>query len=148
MSDGDAAEFEELRLAETGDTKVEQGLEYDSLSLQNQRWIESNYNSPTTLYDEPVPWRFWKLCHDLAKRAARKTQSEKLRAAREVACAYYTSLVKNRVNGMTPFRSQLDLHDLLVLASPSGDADQDVMACHRLTCYVAFNREYMGRQVG
>lgn len=143
VTDGNPQEFEELEKI-----KVEDGIEYDPLSLRNQRWIERNMDCPTTLYDEPVPWRFWKLCGEFVKKKARKTQYDSLRAKYEVCAAYYRSLVKDRVHGMTPFRSQVDLHDLLVIASPTGDADQDVLMIHRVTVYTVFNNEYMARRVG
>ena len=49
---------QEFREADT--CKVEQGMEYDPRSLAAQRWLEATVDSPATLFDEPVPWRFWK----------------------------------------------------------------------------------------
>lgn len=143
VTDGSPEEFADLERI-----KVEQGIEYDPLSRYNQEWIERHMSAPTTLYDEPVPWRFWKLCYDRTKTVARKCQNEGLRQKYEVLLAYYRSLVRNRVNAQTPFRTQLDLHDLLVMASPDGTADSEVMMLHRLTVYVLFNNEYMARKVG
>ena len=134
-------------MAEAGKIKVEDGLEFDRLSLANQQLLERR-EFPATLFDEPVPWRFWKLCLSYVRNMRRAYATPRLQAARDVCIVYYKSLARNRVNGMTPFRSQLDFHDLLVLMSPDGDADGEVLRCHREAVYICFSNEYLNRRVG
>jgi hypothetical protein len=147
---------QEFREADT--CKVEQGMQYDPRSLTAQRWLEATVESPATLFDEPVPWRFWKaVAHRIRTTSTHWTPPE-LREARDVAHAYCKSFVKNRVNAMTPFRAQMDLHDLLVGSIPAetplpmllkirGRFDE-ALRSFREAVYIEFNAKYLDRQVG
>lgn len=127
--------------------KVDKGVEYVPKSLIAQEWIERTFQSPATMVDEPWGWREWKQVEALIRRQSRKTQFDGLRYKREVAAAFAKSLWKHRIDGMTPMRAQMDLHDLLCLRSADGFADSDVLRCFREACYIVFQR-FAGRNVG
>lgn len=148
----------EQMFRELKEVKVEDGVEYDPKSLLAQQWIERTQESPSTLYDENVPWRFWKIVAAHIKAICRRTATAELRESREVALAYARSLVKERVAAMTPMRSQLDLFDMLMFTIPEGASEEmvlhmrgrfdEVLRCWREACYVCMNNEYLARGVG
>ena len=138
--------------------KVEDGLEFDPKSLRAHQWLERVHDSPSVLFDEPVPWRFWKLVAHRIRASCNHWTAPDLREAREAAIAYCRYLVKNRVDAMTPFRAQQELHDSVVLAMPS-DIDgpalvqihakfSEAMRAFKDACYIEFQKEYLGRHVG
>jgi hypothetical protein len=148
----------EQMFREAGMLKVEDGVEYDPLSLRAAQHIERTYDSVPTLIDEPVPWRFWKrVAHRIGKSNTHWTAPE-LREAREAAIAFCRCLVRNRVDGMTPFRAQQELHDSVVLAIPPETPGEVLVQIHgkfseamrafKDACYIEFQNEYLGRRVG
>lgn len=144
--------------AEIDKIKVEDGLEFDPLSLRSHQFLERTCDSPAVLFDEPVPWRFWKkVAHRIRKMSTHFTAPE-LRESREAAVAYCRILVKNRVNALTPFRAQQELHDIIVLRIPEGTPGPEVVRIHEKfsealrafkdAVYIEFMDEYLARKVG
>ncbi len=127
---------------------VEEGISHDPLSRANQEWIERHYESPTTLHDDEVPVDFWRLVAEHIAGIVRKTISPDLRTSRVTAYVFAQSMVKNKVNGMSPLRAQFDLHDLLLVTDPDGHVDPNTMRCFREAVYVVIQNHYLDRKVG
>lgn len=137
--------------------KTEDGVEYDALSLANQQWIERNYDSPATLYDENVDHTYWQGLAAHMKGIIRRTADLRLRECRDVAWRFAKIYQKNRAV-TTPFRTQFELFDLLVAAIPM-DIDEagfmqakaridETLRFWREQNYVYFNNRFLGRRVG
>lgn len=131
------------------DVDVTKGVQFDPISKRRQEKIERMMSCPTTLFDVPVPRDFWKLVKERIEKDIRKTRDTEadLRTSRMVARAYARALSKGS-DRMTPIRASEDLHDMMRLASPNAESDPETMRCFNQACYVCFNNEYMGRQVG
>jgi hypothetical protein len=145
-------------LAEADLVKGEKdGFEYDPRSLVAQQWVESQFESPATLFDENVDHTYW---HGLAahmKRIIRRTSDPRLRECREVAWRLACIYRKNRVI-TTPFRTQFEIFDLLVASIPmtvntrefmdaKGRIDETVRFW-RESHYHYFQKRFLGRDVG
>lgn len=138
--------------------KVEDGVEYDPESLKTQKWIESRFDSPATLYDENVDHTYWQGLAAHMKSIIKRTTSPWLRECREAGWRYAKVLQRERVI-LSPFRSQLELNDLLTQAmcanvrtkqefmEAKGRIDE-TLRFWRESNYVYFNERFMGRQVG
>ena len=131
-------------------TKIERGLEYDALSLANTRSIEGSFDSPGTFIDEEVPYAFWGQVAERIKGQISGTPHDwqELLAARTAAWAFARSMWKNKVNVMTPMRSQFDFHDLLAMTDPHARACPEACRAFREALYWVFQNEYMARGVG
>ena len=133
-----------------GRTKIEEGLEYDSLSLANTRAIESKFSSPATFVDEEVPHAFWGLVAKRIKDQISGTphDAEELLDARRAAHAFAHILHKNKVDSGTPMRAQFEFADWLTYTEPFGVVPPEACRALREAIYLTFQNEYMGRNVG
>jgi hypothetical protein len=143
MSDGDPREFEEINKI-----KVTDGMEYDALSKLRTEWIESRFDSPTTMYDEAVPWQYWKGLANRLTTLMRSTRNDELRHCREMVRTYCRILAKNEVNAHTPFKAQIDLYTILTYAGIPPIPKAEILRCYREESYKFFNSEWLGRKVG
>jgi hypothetical protein len=150
ISEGTEQEFEDASKIKVTDPKTG-GVEYDPWAKRQAEWIERNFDDPGTLIDENVPFDFWLAVADHITQQIKSTTSMTLRVVRDKARKWAQAMHKNKVNGMSPQRAQMDLRDMYVYGCKSAEELKwlaELMRCWRLACYTVFQREYLNRRVG
>lgn len=148
----------EQLFAEIEKLKVLEGVEFDPASLKAHEFLERKISSPSVLFDEPVPWKFWKRVRRRIRRSSTFHTPPELRESREPAIRYCSILIKNKIKALSPFRAQQELYDSILLSIPSETPIQqfceimaklsEAMRAFKDACYIEFQAEYMGRHTG
>ena len=130
------------RLVEDGTDLEKDGLVLSGIDKLRAEWFERTQESPEAVYGQALSKGAWSIVASDLRAQRMRCQTEGLMKSLDIALFTASSME----SGWTPWDALV--HQCDATTEAFGEPDPTAQRLLREACYVALNKEFVGRQVG